>query len=179
MGTRGPGWGARQPLEGQVGAPVPQGHGLSPSASSAAAPRAATSTPARPLSLWNTPCFLRSVLILVPSPILFCPHCLSRSLPALGAPRGGSSCCSFSAPGTPCWPLGAGSTSCPLWPGPGHTMIPSPDSGHAMARHRISGCRRHPGGDVIMGDSGVVFLGSGCFNSRWDRSRPMCPQCGQ
>lgn len=102
-----------------------------------------------------------------------------RPLPALGAPRGGSRCCSFSAPGAPRWPSGAGSTSCPPWPGPGHTMIPSPDSGRAMARHRISGCGRHPGGDVIMGDSGVTFWGPGCFSSGWDHSRPMGLPCGQ
>lgn len=173
-----------RPLEGRTSLPtpapfrVPRRH---PSASgSRSAPIGLISC--RPqschlLSLWNTPCFLRSVLILVPSaiPLLSPP----RPLPALGAPRGGSRCCSFSAPGAPRWPSGAGSTSCPPWPGPGHTMIPSPDSGRAMARHRISGCRRHLGGDVIMGDSGVTFWGPGCFSSGWDHSRPMGLPCGQ
>lgn len=78
------------------------------------------SSQARPLSLWNTPCLLRSVRY------LFCPNCLSRSLPALGAPRGGSSCCSFSAPGAPCWPLGAGSNFLPTvaWAWPHHDPKP-------------------------------------------------------
>lgn len=110
------------------GSPVPQCQALSPAASWATVPRAVTSQ-ARPLSLWDIPCFVRSALIWVPPlfplpfPLLWGPFLLLGSRVA-NAPAALSS-----APGTPHWP------SCPLgapvawsWAHK-HTTNPTPHSG--------------------------------------------------